>query len=469
MRWLAAHTWLLALLPIVAVLVCSYYTGHPLHLWEDTEADYIGRDTVLCVHILSEGQERAKTLRYTAQEEGGSKILLYLYKDSLSFPVIGDVLMVRTRVERGGRLGDFDYGRYLRLQGIVGSGFASRNHWQVVGHQPVRGVRAVAERAQHALYARYQTIGVHGKEAGIVGALTLGYREELDRRVQESFSAAGAMHILAVSGLHTGVVWGVIIGALTLFGRKRPLYEQRKQRFALSGIALIALWGYAFLTGLSPSVMRSALMVSLFEIGVLLRRPLSGINGLCAAAVIILLLNPRSLWSVSFQLSFAAMAGLMLITTALYKRVALHGRVLSYIGGLILASIGAQIGTAPLTLYYFGQVSNYFVLTNLVVIPLTYILLVLGIAALAMSWCIVGDWLGTALQWATWGLRQYVEWIESLPHAVLRLPISAPSVGMLYGAIACGILMMRGDKVHWGWLGGVIACALGVIGIELRV
>lgn len=466
MRWWAAHTWLLALLPVVAVIVCSYYTGRPLHLWEDTEADYIGRDTVLCVHILDEGQERAKTVRYTVREEGGCKLFLYLYKDSLAFPSVGDILMVRTRVERGGRLGGFDYGRYLRLQGIAGSGFAPRSRWQTVGHRPVSGVRAVAQRAQHALYARYKAVGLHETEAGIAGALTLGYREELDRRVQESFSAAGAMHILAVSGLHTGVVWGVIVGLLTLGGRRRPLYEQRKRRTVLSGIALLALWGYAFMTGLSPSVMRSALMVTLFETAFLLRRTLSGPNGLCAAAVIILLLDPRSLWSVSFQLSFAAMAGLMLITAALYRRIALHGRVLSYVGGLVLASVGAQIGTAPLALYYFGQTSNYFLLTNLAVIPLTYVLLVLGFAALALSWCMAGDWLGTALQWTTWGLRQYVEWIESLPHAVLRLHISAPSVGLLYGAVGCGMLMMRGDKVHWGWLGGVIACALGVIGVE---
>lgn len=108
MRWLAAHTWLLALVPLVTVLVLCYYTAFPFNLLSDSEVPYLDRDTVLCVHLLSEGQERAKTIRYTAQVEDGSKVLLYLKKDSLRYPELGDVLLVQTTVRRGGILGDFD-------------------------------------------------------------------------------------------------------------------------------------------------------------------------------------------------------------------------------------------------------------------------------------------------------------------------------------------------------------------------
>lgn len=443
-----------------------YYTGFPVNLLSDSEVEYIDRDTLLCVHLVSEGQERTKTIRYTARVEDGSKVLLYLQKDSLDYPQMGDVLLVQTTVRRGDVLGNFDYGRYLRLQGIAGSGWAHRGNWQVIGYQPLHGLRAAAERCQHALFRQYQTIGIHGPELGIVSALTLGYREELDKRVQQSFSAAGAMHILAVSGLHTGVMWGVIMWILTLGGLAKPFYQEKGKRWALAIVAIAALWVYAFVTGLSPSVMRSALMVTLLEVSYLLQRPLSSINCLSAAAVIILLINPLALWSVSFQLSFAAMAGLLFVARRLQQRIALRGRVIVYIGGLLLTSVAAQIGTAPLTLYYFGQTSNYFALTNLAVIPMAFVLFVLCLCALAMSWCAVGTWIATLAQGCTWLLRHYVEWIESLPYSTTHITISAPSVALLYGAIVCGMLMMRGERVHWWWITGVVGCMAAVVMIE---
>lgn len=466
MRWIAAHTWLLALVPLIGGIVLCYYTQFPVNLLSDSEVAYLDRDTLLCVHLVSEGQERAKTIRYTAQVEDGSKVLLYLQKDSLDYPRIGDVLLVQTTVRRGGVLGDFDYGRYLRLQGIAGSGWAHRGNWQVIGYQPLHGLRAVAERCQHALFRQYQAIGIHGPELGIVSALTLGYREELDKRVQQSFSAAGAMHILAVSGLHTGVMWGVIMWILTFGGLAKPLYDEKGKRWTLAAVAIAALWVYAFVTGLSPSVMRSALMVTLLEVSYLLQRPLSSINCLSAAAVIILLINPLALWSVSFQLSFAAMAGLLFVAQRLQQRVMLRGRAVVYIGGLLLTSVAAQIGTAPLTLYYFGQTSNYFALTNLAVIPMAFVLFVLCLCALAMSWCVVGTWIATLAQGCTWLLRRYVEWIESLPYSTTHITISAPSVALLYGAIACGLMMMRGERVHWWWMTGVVGCLATVVMIE---
>ena len=395
-----------------------------------------------------------------------ARLLLYLQKDSLSYPHTGDILLVQTRVERGDTLGAFDYGRYLRLHGIVGSAWAHRGNWMLIGHSPLKGLRATAERCQRWLYQRYQQMGIRDPELGILSALTLGYREELDKQVQHSFSAAGAMHILAVSGLHTGIVWGVIVWILTLGGFARPLYHQTGRRALLVGLTLIALWGYAFLTGLSPSVMRSALMVSLLEIAWLLDREARGINYLAAAAVIILLINPLALWSVSFQLSFAAMAAIILVAQRMQQRIVLRGKVWQYIVGLLIMSIAAQIGTLPLTLHYFGQTSNYFALTNIVVIPAAFVLLLLGMSSLVFSWCIVGSCLAAVAQTCTHLLRLFVEWIEQLPYATTHITLSVPSVALCYIAIACGLMFLRGDKVHWWWLVGVVACAVMIVVTE---
>ena len=469
MRWLAAHTWLMALVSLVMMIVVSGYMGRPLNLLKDTEVDYLDADTVLAMRLLGEGQEREKTIRYEAEVEGGSRVLLYLQKDSVSMPVMGDVLMVQTQVRRGGQLGDFDYGMYLRRQGIAGSCWANRRNWQVIGHEEDRSLLTIAKRCQYRLHEQYRQMGIEGKELGILSALTLGYRENLDKGVQRSFSVSGAMHVLAVSGLHTGIVWGIVVWLLTLGGWFKPLWEEKWKRWLLNIIAIVLIWMYAFVTGLSPSVMRSALMLSFWALSGLLEKQISRWNPLFAAAVIILIINPLALWSVSFQLSFAAVAGIMLIGQKMQRSISLKGRMLQYVGGLMLVSVAAQIATMPLTMHYFGQTSNYFALTNLVVIPMAGVLLVLGFGTLAMSWCVIGEWLGVVTKWCTWLLRDVVERIEGLPFSSTQISLESGSVFCLYGAIVCGLMMMRGSKIHWWWLIGVVLSLGMMLSVELGI
>ena len=469
MRWLAAHTWLIALVPLVAIIWLSGYMGKPLNLLKDTDVDYLDRDTILAMRLLSNAQERTKTFRYEAEVEGGGKVLLYLQKDSMPMPVMGDVLLVETQVRRGGKSGKFDYGLYLRRQGIVGTCWALRRNWQLIGHEDDMGLKGLAKRCQYFLYQQYQKMGIEGQELGIISALTLGYREDLDKDVQRAFSASGAMHVLAVSGLHTGIVWGIVMWILTLGVLYKPLWEDKFRRWLLNISTIVLIWAYAFLTGLSPSVMRSALMLTFWALSSLLEQQTSRWNPLLAAAVVILIVNPLALWSVSFQLSFAAVAGIMLFGSSMQQAVVSKGRVWQSVSGLLIVSLAAQLGTMPLTLHYFGQTSNYFALTNLIVVPMAGILLSLGFSTLAMSWCAVGEWLGWATKWCTWLLNQAVQWIESLPYSTTHMHLSEWGVIGLYGAIICGLLMMRGGKVHWWWIIGVIICLIVVLRVELIV
>lgn len=469
MRWLAAHTWLIALVPLVAIIWLSGYMGKPLNLLKDTDADYLDRDTILAMRLLSNAQERTKTFRYEAEVEGGGKVLLYLQKDSMPMPVMGDVLLVETQVRRGGKSGKFDYGLYLRRQGIVGTCWALRRNWQLIGHEDDMGLKGLAKRSQYFLYQQYRKMGIEGQELGIISALTLGYREDLDKDVQRAFSASGAMHVLAVSGLHTGIVWGIVMWILTLGVLYKPLWEDKFRRWLLNISTIVLIWAYAFLTGLSPSVMRSALMLTFWALSSLLEQQTSRWNPLLAAAVVILIVNPLALWSVSFQLSFAAVAGIMLFGSSMQQAVVSKGRVWQSVSGLLIVSLAAQLGTMPLTLHYFGQTSNYFALTNLIVVPMAGILLSLGFSTLAMSWCAVGEWLGWATKWCTWLLNQAVQWIESLPYSTTHMHLSEWGIIGLYGAIICGLLMMRGGKVHWWWIIGVIICLIVVLRVELIV
>jgi competence protein ComEC len=466
MRWLAAHTWFIALVPLVTIIWLSGYIGKPLNLLKNTEVAYLDKDTVWAMWLLSEGQVRAKTVRYEAEVESGGKVLLYLQRDSLAMPAMGDILLVQTMVKRGGQLGDFDYGLYLRRQGIVGSCWAYRRNWQVIGYKDINGVRRYAQRCQNFLHEQYRKMGIDGKELGILLALTLGHREELDKDVQRAFSVSGAMHVLAVSGLHTGIVWGIVVWILTFGGWRKPLWEDKWKRWVLNINAIVFIWVYAFVTGLSPSVMRSALMLTFWALSGVLDKYTSRWNPLFASAVIILIINPLALWSVSFQLSFAAVIGIMLVGNRMQQALVLRGKMWQYIGGLLIVSVAAQVGTMPLTLYYFGQTSNYFALTNLLVIPMAFVLLLMGISTLAMSWCVVGEWIGMATKWCTYGLRESIEWIEGLPYSTTQISLSELGAIGLYGAIVCGIFMFTGNKVRWWWLVGVAGCLFCVFAVE---
>ena len=297
---------------------------------------------------------------------------------------------------------------------------------------------------QEHLYGRLAAAGLRGDELATVGALTLGYKEELGKELRRHFQASGAAHVLAVSGLHTGIIYGVLIGLLTLGGHVKPRYENRAGRWTISLLIISVMWFYAWLTGMTPSVVRAVLMVTIFEVGRMAYRQAISLNTIAAAAVLILLVKPADLWSVSFQLSFAATAAIVLFAKhmELYLRRkewlgTWKGRLFDWIAGTIIISIAAQLGTLPLTMYYFGQMSNYFLLTNLIVLPLATFLVPFGLLSIALG----GSWLGLIVSKATWALawamNHSVEWIEHLPGSLMHVSVSLPMV-IVYYILFCG-------------------------------
>ncbi len=290
---------------------------------------------------------------------------------------------------------------------------------------------------QEHLYGRLAAAGLRGDELATVGALTLGYKEELGKELRRHFQASGAAHVLAVSGLHTGIIYGVLIGLLTLGGHVIPRYENRAGRWTISMLIIIVMWFYAWLTGMTPSVVRAVLMVTIFEVGRMAYRQAISLNTIAAAAVLILLVKPTDLWSVSFQLSFAATAAIVILMSAFRHLVISKYRSLNYLTGILLVSIAAQLGTLPLTMYYFGQMSNYFLLTNLIVLPLATFLVPFGLLSIALG----GSWLGLTVSKATWALawamNHSVEWIEHLPGSLMHVSVSLPMV-IVYYILFCG-------------------------------
>lgn len=209
----------------------------------------------------------------------------------------------------------------------------------------------------------------------------------------------------------------VIASLLTCIGFVRPLYEQRTRRVLLSLTIIIVMWVYAFVTGLSPSVMRAVLMLTIIQVGWMLRRHAVSVNTLAATACICLWVDPLSLFSVSFQFSFAAVLGILLFGRYMNSIWRVRHKLQRFVRDLFTISIAATIGTLPVTLFYFGQVSRYFLLTNLVILPAAYILVIVGAITLLLAHTVVGAWLAMVLQQLSGWLCDFVQWIEHLPHA----------------------------------------------------
>lgn len=287
---------------------------------------------------------------------------------------------------------------------------------------------------QQMLYGRLAAAGLEGDELATVGALTLGYKEELGKDLRRHFQASGAAHVLAVSGLHTGIIYGLLIALLTLGGRFKPMHENRFGRWAISLVIIGAMWGYAWLTGMTPSVVRAVLMVTIFEVGHMAYKRSFSINTIAAAAVLILLVKPTDLWSVSFQLSFAATAAIVLFMSAWSPAISSSRmpKIVRYVLGIILVSLAAQLGTLPVTMFYFKQVSTYFLLTNLMVLPLASLLVPCGLATIALGGSALGAVAGKATWVLAWAMNHAVEWIESLPGSTVSAHINGWMVAVYY-------------------------------------
>jgi len=284
---------------------------------------------------------------------------------------------------------------------------------------------------QTILYQRLTDGGLSGDELATVGALTLGYKEDLDKELKHHFQASGAAHVLAVSGLHTGIIYGLLLALMTLGGRYKPLYENRLGRCLVSGIIILCMWGYAWLTGMTPSVVRAVLMVTIFEAGRMLYRQAFSINTVAAAAVLILLVHPQDLWSVSFQLSFAATAAIILMANGEWTKWRML-KIPKYILGILIVSLAAQLGTMPITMYYFHQFSCYFLLTNLIVLPLASLLVPCGLVSIALGGSVIGVWFSKVTWALSWVMNHSVAWIESLPGCTVSAQINGYMIILYY-------------------------------------
>lgn len=296
------------------------------------------------------------------------------------------------------------------------------------------------------LLADFRQWGIQDEAYGVIAAMTLGDKSSLDKGTKENYRQVGASHILALSGLHLMIIYGVI----------STLVYWRRIRIVSQVLTVLAIWGFALLTGMSPSVTRAAAMISVYALLSLGYREKMSVNTLAFVAIVMLVIHPMSLYDIGFQLSFMAVLAIILLNPIFYGFIPLHihqqYRWLSWLWGLTTVSLSAQIGTAPLVAYYFGRLPTYFLLTNYIVIPLATVILYLSLLCIAVSfWSFAVGWVATALSAVVILMNNLLAWVATLPHCSIDgIRLSAPQVFFIYVLIGCGyvLLSLRFPATH---------------------
>jgi len=395
-------------------------------------------------------QDRPRTLKYEVRIDQVlihgrwlpryTRAVLYVRKDSLAQRYqYGDALFVRGApqlIPAPQNPSAFDLRRFLNYKQVYYQTMVAPR--QVSLLNPVAPDRLSAYPVTARLWAD-GVIGRHvrgEREHAIASAFVLGVTDGLDNDLMNAYASTGAMHVLSVSGLHVGIVYGLILMMFKPFGARRT-------RWLLLVVSLIILWAYAFVTGISASVLRAVVMFSFAAIARAWNHKINIYNILAATLCVLLVFDPFMMMSVGFQLSFVAVLGIVVIQPGLYRLWEPTHRLWDEIWKVCAVSIAAQIATLPLCLYYFHQFPIYFLLTNIFIIPGSFIVLIMGILLLVISAADAGAHV------VGWLLQQLIDILNWLIFAVERLPGSV--IGNIFITPTQCALLSALLAIIWVW------------------
>lgn len=310
--------------------------------------------------------------------------------------------------------GQFDYHSYLARQGVFYQVYLRENEWKNLGVNQSNFLFRLAYLLRDKLLVVLQENGLQGETYAVASAILLGYDEVLPPYLRKGYVAAGAMHVLCVSGLHVGVIFLIAGFLLNIFGKGK------RAQYLKTSLLLLIIWFYALLTGLSPSVQRASLMISFFLLGKLISRHGYALNSIAASAFFILLFNPQSIMNLGFQLSYAAVIGIVLLHRPIASSLYIKNKLLKWVWEITALAIAAQLATSPFVIFYFHQFPVYFWLSNLFLVPMSFVIIVSGMSLLILSFLpVLPGYLGMAVSGLIYFMNLGVHWIENLPYSVI--------------------------------------------------
>ncbi|MDD2621804.1 MAG: ComEC/Rec2 family competence protein [Bacteroidales bacterium] len=325
---------------------------------------------------------------------------------------------------------EFNYKRYLATKNIYLHAYASKNDWQLLSRKHGNRLKYHAAQLQKKMLHILDSSLLQHDEKAIIAAILLGADDKMDAELIQSFTTAGLNHVLCVSGLHVGIIY-MIFNYLLFFLRKN-----RGQKTVKACLILGIIWFYACLTGLSPSVIRSASMFSFFTFAQIIQRKANTYNSLLSSLVLLTLGNPLVIFDMGLQLSYLAVFGILYLHSTISTILPIKNKVLSYFWNIIGVSIAAQLFTFPLSIYYFHQFPTYFLLANPSIICIIPILIGMSILLSVFSF-----W-----PWAYDGLAKLLHillsYMNTLIHTIELFPFASLQIYLSFGQMLCLYLII---------------------------
>lgn len=345
------------------------------------------------------------------------KVLLNIERDSIfNLLKVDDEIAVKTlfnEIQNPKNPYEFNYKNYLMNQQIHYQIYLQKNDFLIL--DGTTSIMGIAAKIRKNINIQLVKNGFNNDELGVINALLLGQRYTISEELMQSYTGAGAIHILAVSGLHVGIILLIITFLL------KPLHYFRHGILFASVIVVIALWSFAILAGLSASVVRAVAMFTAIAIGLYSNRASNVYNNLIISMFFLLLINPYYLFEVGFQLSYLAVFSIVWIQPKIYKLWQPKFWILDKFWQLFTVSVAAQVGVLPLSLYYFHQFPGLFFISNLVIIPVLGIILGFGIIVIVLAVLnILPMFLGNVYFIIIQQMNNFISWVSDLEFFIIQ-------------------------------------------------
>lgn len=430
-------------------------TNHPLWI-----GHHYATNAIVLATINEPLVEKAKTYKAEANLEAvyqqkrwntiKGKVIIYFSKETFNHKLNygSQVLFAKSleEIERPANPASFNYKQYNAFKGIYHQVFLKSSEYKVLAN-------TAGSRFQHWLYQLRQNVIntlqqyiPSAKEAGVAEALLIGYRNNLDKDLVQAYSNTGVVHIIAISGLHLGIIYAALQWLLQPWGRKR-LY-----RFAKPIIILVVLWLFTLLAGGVPSILRSAVMFSFIVFATSINRNSNIFNTLAASAFVLLSINPFYLWDVGFQLSYLAVLSIIVFQRPIYNWLYTKNKLLDGIWKLTSVTLAAQVLTLPLILYAFKQFPLLFLFSNLLIVPWSTIVLFAELALLVTSVnTTLAKLMGSVVEQMLFYMNRFIEWLNTFQFAIYKgAQNSSTDTILLYViVIAAGYWLLHKHKISF--------------------
>ncbi len=403
--------------------------------------------------------------RYTAQATSriSGRIILYFKKDAAQRPLgYGSQLLIGKAlqpIKSSGNPGAFDFKRYSLFQGITHQVYLTPKDFKVISHTDKNWFTQFVYTSRGAIISTLQKYIRGNREQGLAQALLIGYRDDLDKALVQAYANTGVVHVIAISGLHLGIIYSILL-LLT-----KPLGSNSMKLLRLF-LILAGLWAFSFLAGAQPSVLRSAVMFSALAWSTVIKRNSGIYNTLALSAFLLLWYNPYWLWDVGFQLSYLAVLSIIIFYRPLYGLQYFPNKGVNFLWKGMAATLAAQLLTLPVSIYHFNQFPVLFFVANVFAVPLSSLILIGEILLCAFHFVHpVAFWLGQLTEWLIGVMNASVERLDTIGFAVWKgLSVSLLQMVLLYVVIAAaGYWLLEKKRMALG-----LALVASLLFVSLR-